>query len=65
MLLLVAICVVKVFLEYADNVLSKLFEITYLLEYMDIGSVNHNTKVHTIYIMLPQTSAAAVILDNS
>lgn len=65
MLLPVATSVVKVFLKHAVNVLLKLFEVTYLLVYKDIGSVNHNTKVYTIYIMLPRTSAAAVILDNS
>ena len=65
MLLLLATSVVKVFLKHAVNVLLKLFEVTYLLVYKDIGSVNRNTKVYTIYITLPRTSAAAVILDNS
>lgn len=65
MLLLVVTSVGKAFLKYSLNVLLKLFEVTYLLACKDIGSVNHSTKVYTIYIMLPRTSAAAVILDNS
>lgn len=65
MLLPIATSVVKVLLKHAINVLLKLSEVRYLLAYKDIGSVNHNRKVYTIYIMLPQTSAAAIILDNS
>jgi len=65
MLLLVATSVVKAFLKHAVNVLLKLYKVTYLQQYRDIFSVNHNTKVYTIYIMLPRTSAAAVIFDNS
>lgn len=64
-LLLVATYLGKAFLKYSVNVLLKLFEVTYLLACKDIGSVNHSTKVYIIYIMLPRTSAAAVILDNS
>lgn len=65
MLLLVATSIGKAFLKYSVNILLKLFEVTYLLACKDIGSVNQSTKVYTIYIMLPQTSAAAIILDNS
>lgn len=65
MLLLVATPIGKAFLKHSVNVLWKLFEVTYLLACKDIGSVNQSTKVYTIYIMLPRTSAAAVILDNS
>lgn len=65
MLLPVATSVVKVLLKHAINVLLKLSEVRYLLVYKDIGSVNRNRKVYTIYIMLPRTSAAAIILDNS
>lgn len=39
-------------------------EVTYVLQYKDIGWVNHNTEVY-IYIMLSWTSAAVVILVNS
>lgn len=65
MFLLVATSIGKAFLKYSVNVLLKLFEVTYLLACKDIGSANHSTKVYTIYIMLPRTSGAAVILDNS
>lgn len=40
-------------------------EVTYVLQYKDIGWVNHNTEVYSIYIMLSWTSAAVVILVNS
>lgn len=63
--LLVATSIGKAFLKYSVNGLLKIFEVTYLLACKDIGSANHSTKVYTIYIMLPQTSGAAVILDNS